>query len=80
MTSERPRLHVDWTRCDGRGLCAELLEGTLARDDWGYPFAVGRPAGERSDIPIRSHELEAAEEAVALCPMLALRLITRDPR
>ena len=19
------RLHIDWTRCDGRGLCTELL-------------------------------------------------------
>ena len=25
------RLHVDWTRCDGRGLCAELLTELLER-------------------------------------------------
>ena len=33
------RLHIDWTRCDGRGLCTELLPGVLGRDDWGYPLA-----------------------------------------
>ncbi len=33
------RLHIDWTRCDGRGLCTELLPGVLSRDDWGYPLA-----------------------------------------
>ena len=29
MTRHRTpiRLHIDWTRCDGRGLCAELLPG-----------------------------------------------------
>jgi ferredoxin len=39
------RLHVDWTRCDGRGLCVELLPDVLRRDPWGYPLArdaVGR--------------------------------------
>lgn len=72
--SARHTLHVDWTRCDGRGLCAELLEGTIARDDWGYPFAVGVAPASRSDIPVRGDQLEAAEDAVALCPVLALRL------
>ncbi|MCI0155632.1 ferredoxin [Leifsonia shinshuensis] len=70
-------LHVDWTRCDGRGLCAELLDGTITRDEWGYPFAVGVPASSRSDIPVRDDQLEAAEDAVALCPVLALRLRPR---
>ena len=67
-------LHVDWTRCDGRGLCAELLDGSLARDDWGYPLAVGQAADARTDIPLRADQLEAAEDAVALCPVLALRI------
>lgn len=67
-------LHIDWTRCDGRGLCAELLDGAIARDDWGYPFAAGVPAASRSDIPIRPDQLAAASDAVALCPVLALKL------
>jgi ferredoxin len=33
------RLHIDWTACDGRGLCAELLPELLAEDDWGCPVA-----------------------------------------
>ena len=33
------RLHIDWTRCDARGLCTELLPELLTRDDWGYPLS-----------------------------------------
>ena len=62
-------LHIDWTACEGRGLCAELLTG-LRLDEWGYPFALGYG----SDLPISSGELRAATEAVALCPRMALSL------
>ncbi|MGI9124601.1 MAG: ferredoxin, partial [Mycobacterium sp.] len=31
----RVKLHIDWTRCDGRGLCTELLPDVLDRDEWG---------------------------------------------
>jgi ferredoxin len=76
--ANRAVLHVDWTRCDGRGLCAELLPGTIGRDEWGYPAAIGRPPGERTDIPVRADERDAAEDAVALCPVLALRMRSRS--
>lgn len=72
------RLHIDWTKCDGRGLCMELLPQALSRDDWGYPVAdPGRVAvpGDRSNVPIKAVELEGAKEALALCPLLALRLV-----
>ena len=60
------RLVVDWTRCDGHGLCAELLPEVVRLDDWGYPM-VGREA-----LPA---ELTAiAARAVRECPALALRL------
>jgi ferredoxin len=65
-------LHIDWTKCDGRGLCTELLPGQLGRDDWGYPVAL---RGNRTDIPIGRDDAEAAQEAVRLCPKLALRLV-----
>ncbi len=66
-----PRLHVDWTRCDGHGLCAELLPELLDSDEWGYPQAR---SGEREPtVPRRS--LRHAEHAVASCPLLALRLV-----
>lgn len=64
------RLHVDWTRCDGRGLCTELLPRLLTRDEWGYPLSrSGRPEPE-----LRPDELADAREAVGLCPRLALSL------
>ncbi len=70
------RLHIDWTACDGRGLCAELLPRLIGRDEWGYPVALKGGVAERSDIPIGPNDLEAADEAVALCPLVALRLRT----
>ena len=65
------RLHIDWTRCDGRGLCTELLPETLTRDDWGYP--VARKASREPAIPPQS--VKYAKAAVKRCPRLALRLI-----
>ncbi|MDT0233931.1 ferredoxin [Curtobacterium sp. BRB10] len=74
-------LHVDWTRCRGRGLCTELFAERLERDEWGYPIArAGDPgasgAGTR-DVPVRPHERAAAADAVAMCPLQALRLVER---
>ncbi|MFE3228670.1 ferredoxin [Nocardia sp. NPDC059228] len=68
--SEPLRLHIDWTRCDGRGVCSELLPGTFARDDWGFPLTRDHrdPVLEHADLP-------AARDAVRLCPRLALRLL-----
>ncbi|UUL75925.1 ferredoxin [Pseudarthrobacter sp. Fe7] len=73
----KTQLHIDWTSCDGRGLCAELLPGVLDRDDWGYPVARGKAGRERTDVPLRDADLEAAQEAVVLCPKLALSLHER---
>ncbi|HEV7168055.1 MAG TPA: ferredoxin [Micrococcaceae bacterium] len=67
-------LHIDWTRCDGRGLCTELLSNLLARDDWGYPVARRTQAGSGADIAIGPNDEEAAREAVNLCPRFALSL------
>ena len=64
------RLHIDWTRCDGRGLCTELLPGLLDRDDWGYPVVTD---GSREPaVPAKA--LSNARSAVDLCPRLALSL------
>ncbi|QCB96347.1 ferredoxin [Arthrobacter sp. PAMC25564] len=71
-------LHIDWTRCDGRGLCTELLPKLLARDDWGYPVPRSSSAN-RSDVPIGPDSAEAAKEAVQLCPKLALSIAVRRP-
>ena len=60
------RLTVDRIRCDGRGLCAELLPELIRLDDWGYPIIAPGP------IPARllPHELRAVED----CPVLAIAL------
>lgn len=67
-------LHIDWTRCDGRGLCTELLPTVLDRDDWGYPLVKRVRDGDRSNEVIDPASSEAARQAVHLCPKLALSL------
>ena len=65
-------LRVDWTACDSRGLCAELLPELIGRDDWGYPVL------HTTGVP--SHLEEYARRAVSDCPTLALRLLPpREP-
>jgi ferredoxin len=60
------RLRVDPIACDGRGLCAEVLPELIILDDWGFPVIAGQ------DVP--PGLWPEAQEAVRLCPMLALRL------
>jgi ferredoxin len=74
MTSPTNRsgvqLSVDWTACDGRGLCAELLPERICRDDWGFPLI----ADPSLPVSLLSH----GERAVSMCPTLALRLTPRQ--
>jgi ferredoxin len=67
MTS-RPSvsIKVDRIRCDGYGMCAELLPEMIELDDWGYPIVSA--GGVPEDL------LEHARRAVEVCPVLALRL------
>jgi ferredoxin len=60
------RITVDRLRCDGRGVCAELLPEVITLDDWGYPIVAA------AIVP--DHLLAQARGAVAGCPVLALRL------
>jgi len=75
VSREEVALHVDWTRCRGRGLCTEVFAARLARDEWGFPLA--RDGGATRDVPVLPEERAAAEDAVALCPLQALRLTAR---
>ncbi len=62
-------MRIDPIRCDGFGMCAELLPERIRLDDWGYPIIDPRPIGET---------LQAiARRAVRACPVGALRL---EPR
>jgi ferredoxin len=60
------RLTIDRIKCDGHGLCAELLPELISLDDWGYPIIDSGPIPERL-API-------AQRAVATCPVLALAM------
>lgn len=63
---EPVKLVVDRVRCDGRGLCAELLPELIRLDDWGYPILAPGPIPERL-TPL-------ADRAVDDCPVLAIAL------
>jgi len=65
MSTEQ-QLVIDRIKCDGRGLCAELLPEMIRLDDWGYPIAAQGPVPE--------HLLPFAERAVEDCPVLAIAL------
>lgn len=60
------QLAVDRIRCDGHGLCAELLPELIRLDDWGYPIIAP------GSIP--DHLLPHAKRATEQCPVLALAL------
>jgi ferredoxin len=59
-------LQIDRIRCDGHGLCAELLPELVSLDDWGYPII------KAGAVP--ASLVEHARRAVDACPVLALRL------
>ena len=59
-------LVVNRIACDGYGMCAELLPELIDLDDWGYPII--RAGGVPDSL------LDHARRAVAVCPVLALRL------
>jgi ferredoxin len=59
------RLEIDWTRCDGHGLCVRLWPERIGVDPWGFPLL---PAAIDDD------EVDRARQVVGICPRLALRL------
>lgn len=74
MTATRPQavgaLVVDPIVCDGHGMCAELLPELIELDDWGYPILLAREVAPSLE--------SLAKRAVAACPVLALRPISRS--
>ncbi len=66
------RVHVDWTRCDGHGLCAELLPEVLGRDDWGFPLP-------HTSLEIADVLVPHAQRAVRSCPLSALHVLEDPP-
>lgn len=64
--STQQTLVVDRIRCDGRGLCAELLPELIRLDEWGYPIV--------HPDPVPTKLLPHAQRAVEDCPVLAIAL------
>ncbi|OKI05336.1 oxidoreductase [Streptomyces sp. CB02923] len=60
------RLLVDWTLCQGHGLCADLVPGMVRLGPDGYP--------ERAAMPLPARMRRRAQLAVRRCPALALRV------
>ena len=60
------RLRVDWIRCDGYGLCGDMLPEVIDLDDWRFPILRAGPVDR--DL------LHDAQRAVDCCPMKALIL------
>ena len=59
------RLRIDWIKCDGYGLCGDLVPDVIGLDDWRYPIV---PAG-----PIDEARIHDVQRAIDCCPMAALR-------
>jgi ferredoxin len=66
------RLTVDWTRCRGHGLCAHLVPELAQLDGQGFPVFL--------DMPVPHWLRTEAQQAVQMCPSLALKLTTPAPR
>lgn len=64
--STRATLGIDRIKCDGHGVCADLVPELIELDDWGYPI-IRAGAIPPSVLP-------HARRAVSGCPTLALRL------
>jgi NADH:ubiquinone oxidoreductase subunit F (NADH-binding)/ferredoxin len=60
------RLMVDWVRCEGHGLCAHLVPELIHLDPVGFPVIL--------PIPVPTWLEKDAQQAVQMCPALALRL------
>ena len=67
------QLTVDWTRCQGHGLCARVVPELVRLDEHGYP--------EFLDAPVPFWLSRDAKQAVDMCPALALSLtrVTAEP-
>ena len=45
------KIEIDWTRCDGHGLCARLLPERITLDEWGFPLLPAPRSVRRAGAP-----------------------------
>jgi NADH:ubiquinone oxidoreductase subunit F (NADH-binding)/ferredoxin len=65
------KLALDWTRCRGHGLCARIVPELVQLNGQGFPVML--------DTPVPPWLRRDAQQAVAMCPSLALRLVPAGP-
>jgi NADH:ubiquinone oxidoreductase subunit F (NADH-binding)/ferredoxin len=65
------RLAVDWTRCQGHGLCGYIVPELVQLDSQGFPVML--------EMPVPPWLERKARQAADMCPALALRLLPADP-
>jgi NADH:ubiquinone oxidoreductase subunit F (NADH-binding)/ferredoxin len=70
-SASEKQLMVDWVRCEGHGLCAHLVPELIHLDSNGFPVIM--------NIPVPPWLEKDAQQAVEMCPALALRLAV-DPK
>lgn len=59
------KVHVDMSKCQAYGTCADEAPELFTLDEWGYSQVRGG-----GDVP--PGQEEAARRAVAACPVLAI--------
>ena len=62
------KVQVDSTKCDAYGICVENAPEVFEIDDFGY-------ASARGDGVVPEAARSAVEEAIAACPVAAIRIL-----
>ncbi|HEY2507358.1 MAG TPA: NADH-ubiquinone oxidoreductase-F iron-sulfur binding region domain-containing protein [Streptosporangiaceae bacterium] len=66
------KLSVDWTRCQGHGLCGHLVPELIQLDEHGYPAFL--------EVNVPFWLTKVVRQAVDSCPALALTMTTLSGR
>jgi ferredoxin len=61
------KVHVDMSKCQAYGNCADAAPQLFSLDDWGYAVVEG-------DGNVAPQDEEAARNAAAACPAVAITL------
>lgn len=67
LGEETVRARVNPVKCQGYGICSDILPSLFVRDEWGFAQAAARDVepAERSNL----------DRAVEECPVRAIRII-----
>jgi ferredoxin len=63
--TEKMKIHLDRTLCDGFGICAKHAPGYFSLDDWGYASLIGDGIVDEADH-------DAVMRALMDCPVHAI--------